>query len=85
MSEPGADLVTRLRLLCDEDADRLRGLVCAVHGLAEALFSRAKDAGALEPAHLGLRHVLGEAEAAAVELDERLGEALELSRGARSG
>jgi hypothetical protein len=69
-----------LRDLCDHDLAELHGLSGAAHGLAEGLFLEARAAGAVEPAHDGLRFVLGEADAVVDALGERVQEALALGR-----
>jgi hypothetical protein len=68
-------LARALMKLCDEDVARLRGAVCAANGLSDALFGEAEDAARLDPAHLGLRWVLEQADAAVAELSERLHQA----------
>ena len=68
--------------LCDDDASRLWGAVCAAYGIADALFAAAVEGTTITPAHTGLRWALEEAEAVVAELSEKLREAHRLARGA---
>jgi hypothetical protein len=65
--------------LCDETVPRLGGAVAAANGLSDAIFETAEDTSVLGSEHLGLRWVLEQADAAVVELSERLHEAHRLA------
>ncbi len=61
MVDRAGDMASMLLRLHEEEAERLKGLICAAYGLSETIKSDAEDLGAMEPAIIGLRQVVDHA------------------------
>ena len=78
MTSP-TSLSRRLLQLHEEKVERLKGLICAAYGLSETILSDAEDRGIIEPAVLGLKQVVADAEVLVCEVENELKEAQELA------
>ena len=72
MADRAGNMASMLLKLREDEADRLKGLICAAYGLSEAIFSDAEDRGGVDPAVIGLRQVVSDAELLIVDVMEKL-------------